>query len=191
MTTKRISRKIKSVKICSVENCDSKHWGLSFCHLHYYRFKRNGTPDLQEVPTLEERFWSKVDKSNGDNACWIWKASRNEYGYGKIRYNGVLRKATHVVWFLTYGAFPTLDILHSCDNTPCINPKHLREGTQSDNNQDIRDRNRHFSKYSIEQIKECKRLLEVGEKRKDISSKLNINLHTVHAVANGDKWGHI
>jgi hypothetical protein len=42
-----------------------------------------------------------------------------------------------VAYVLTYGAIPpnTL-VLHSCDNPPCVNPRHLRLGTHWDNMED-------------------------------------------------------
>ena len=33
-------------------------------------------------PTLEERFWSRVDKTD---TCWEWTGTRAEYGYGCIK----------------------------------------------------------------------------------------------------------
>ena len=37
--------------------------------------------------TPEERFWSKVDKTNNSNGCWEWKGNCNENKYGRIQIN--------------------------------------------------------------------------------------------------------
>jgi len=43
-----------------------------------------------------------------------------------------------------HGPIPDgLHVLHSCDNPPCINPDHLRVGTNDDNMRDRAERNRH------------------------------------------------
>lgn len=79
-------------------------------------------------------FWNKVDKSGGDDACWNWIASRQERGYGQMRWQGKLQQASRISYELANGVFPAeLEVLHSCDNPPCVNPKHLLLGTHRDN----------------------------------------------------------
>lgn len=41
------------------------------------------------------RFWRKVDRSGGTNACWTWLAYKNRYGYGQIRIKRFIRKALY------------------------------------------------------------------------------------------------
>lgn len=33
------------------------------------------------MPTIEERFWDKVNKTD---SCWDWTASVDRFGYGKL-----------------------------------------------------------------------------------------------------------
>ena len=40
----------------------------------------------RNLPNVEERFWAKVDKTEG---CWLWKLSPSSRGYGFFHYTAV------------------------------------------------------------------------------------------------------
>lgn len=93
--------------------------------------------------TLEQRiaaFWAKVDKSGGDDACWIWTACTNR-SYGSFLWNNRVTHAHRVSWMLVHGDIPSgLEICHNCpggDNPSCVNPKHLYLGTHTQNMRDV------------------------------------------------------
>lgn len=99
------------------------------------------------------RFISLVDISEGPNSCWPWKGSTNSHGYGEVKLAGE-RITTHVFMWIIFNQdnlsyllseenvsiLQSLHILHSCDNPPCVNPSHLRCGTQAMNTQDLMER---------------------------------------------------
>jgi|ERR1700747_363931 len=91
------------------------------------------------METLLKHFWSKVD-IRGDDECWEWQASRiNNYGNFSIgkRY-GCSNIASRFIWGALNGPIPEgLKILHTCDNPPCCNPKHLFLGSSKDNSEDM------------------------------------------------------
>lgn len=93
-----------------------------------------------------DRFWSKVDKLHDPDGCWLWQASRQGMGHGLFRVNKRLTKA-HRFSALLAGAIENLyqdiNVLHSCDTPPCVNPKHLFTGTRADNNFDRDLKGRH------------------------------------------------
>ncbi|KKL91034.1 hypothetical protein LCGC14_1898770, partial [marine sediment metagenome] len=82
----------------------------------------------------EARFWAKVDQKNG---CWEWTASTQSRGYGCFGINGRIELAHRISYQHFYGSIPDgMQVLHRCDNPPCVNPLHLFLGTFQDNMDD-------------------------------------------------------
>ena len=108
--------------------------------------------------SLSVRFERLVDRSAG---CWIWRGAINNKGYGYL--SSGKREAGRVLahrvsWELNNGSIPDGKIvMHSCDNPPCVNPDHLRLGTQQENQQDMSDKGRagglKLTRAQIEEIK--------------------------------------
>ena len=98
-------------------------------------------------------FWKKVNVLHND-LCWEWNGSKNRGGYGQCNIGG-LSGAHRVSWVLHNGPIPMeLCVLHSCDNPPCINPKHLFIGTNKDNTIDctIKGRNKALAVISANNL---------------------------------------
>lgn len=74
-------------------------------------------------------------------ACWLYTGAISPSGYGWIGDEAPSRKmiGAHRAAYKTWvGPIPEGQVvLHACDNPPCINPAHLRTGTQAENMQDM------------------------------------------------------
>ncbi len=93
---------------------------------------------------FRKKFWSYVEKSSGENGCWIWigktgKTPKNEKNYGQIRITGGEPMDTHRISLtMKFRDFPIADSLHNekiCKDNKykCVNPNHLRDGSAKEN----------------------------------------------------------
>lgn len=98
--------------------------------------------------TVDERFWAKVIKTD---TCWFWVAATNKFGHGKFYIPATKKmiKAHRYSYELHIGPIPEgLIVRHMCNNPSCVNPTHLKLGTQLDNVADQR-----YNKSKPKQIK--------------------------------------
>ena len=116
-------------------------------------------------------FWSKVQKTE---TCWLWLGGATKEGYGQVGLKGrsIGRRAHRIAWELTYGPIPNgMNVLHHCDNPPCVNPNHLFLGTHADNVHDMMAKGHLVvpdntgekngrAKLTVEQVREIKEALK-------------------------------
>lgn len=116
--------------------------------MHYCRWRTHGDvlyPVEAQVHggSALDRYWAKVDRSAGPEACWPWKGGCQRYGIfwdGTHRANGspVMVKAHRWTYEQFVGPIPDgYSVCHRCDNPPCVNPAHLFLGSQTDNMRDM------------------------------------------------------
>jgi hypothetical protein len=157
------------------------------------------------------RFWEKVD-TNGD--CWIWTASKDTSGYGQVRYQGRLRRATHIAWELTNGSVPSDAFLcHRCDNRACVRPDHLFIGDQVINTADMVAKGRQAigdaassrlhrerrprgvahpkAKLTEDQVREIRRRSIEGESQRHLARAYGVGKNAIQGIVEGVTWRHI
>lgn len=69
--------------------------------------------------------------------CIEGGGARDEDGYAYIWHDRRKQRAHRAVWERVNGPIPKgMNVLHHCDNAPCVNPAHLYVGTQQQNMED-------------------------------------------------------
>jgi len=145
-----------------------------------------------------DRFLSKIDKK-GPNDCWLWTASINTSGYGHVRIDHTTKLAHILAWELVNGSVTEGKlILHKCDNKKCCNPKHLYEGTHSDN---MRDRCERYkgnvgggsrkNMFSISELNAIKLLVEKGFTQRSIANTFGVSQSYISFLSKGIRGSNI
>lgn len=111
---------------------------------------------MKPIPSLTEqdiaRFWSHVDRRS-DDECWLWTGTTNPDGYGRVHLSDALYQAHRTAFRVSRGYIDdALDVLHSCDNPSCCNPRHLFQGTHTDNMRDMTAKGRNVAQAHPERI---------------------------------------
>lgn len=117
---------------CSVDGCGMKVNARGWCSTHYSRWRKTGSTDYSP-PSMEDRFWSKVQKDDG---CWEWTGALFG-GYGSLSVGGRAGRpvaAHRISYKIHHGEIPAgLDIDHMCHNHSCVNPAHLQAVSRKEN----------------------------------------------------------
>lgn len=142
------------------------------------------------MKTVENRFWSKVDKS-GD--CWEWKAAKLPFGYGLFGYKGKSVKAHRFSWELSNGEIHyDLLVCHKCDNPSCVNPNHLFLGTHKDNFNDMVEKGRGTIEVKLtEQIVKKMVVLynsHLGIRMRHLANEFGVDSVTVSSMLTKKTW---
>jgi hypothetical protein len=154
---------------------------------------------------LAERFWEKVNKDGPTmrtelGPCWVWTANGNAQGYGLIAVSPRKGRGAHrVAWFLAYGEWPLLDVLHHCDNPPCVRVGHLYLGDDARNVKDRKERGREGNhkgtangraKLTEQKAREIRELYKSGVTPTQIAANYGVSLAAVWFVIQRRTWKH-
>lgn len=128
---------------CTVTGCERRgNRGRGLCSVHYQRWYRTGDP-LGVLPTERNLPWEQR-YTVMPSGCWEWNGAKHRHGHGIVRISQKNHQAHRIAWEQVNGPIPQGKIIrhYVCDNPPCVNPAHLRIGTQADNIQDAVDKGR-------------------------------------------------
>lgn len=153
---------------------------------------------------LARRIANGLDTAN-DGECWEWTRAKNQDGYGTITYAG----KTWLVHRWSFQLATGIDtggsqVLHRCDNPPCINPDHLWLGDRSANMADcfakgrssiaphfIRGESNGSAKLTAVQVIEIRRRLRSGDFQKSIAADYGVSRSLIGQIGQLIIWAHV
>lgn len=137
-----------------------------------------------DKPPTTKEFIDQAIASDTDD-CILWPYAKNKGGYGIFTHE----KKKHLVHRFVLNAVdpcpdPSLFCLHSCDTPACINPKHLRWGTQQNNMDDMVSRGRaEPRKLSEKQEREVAFIYAQGKKlQRELAKQYNVSVTTIQGA---------
>lgn len=143
--------------------------------------------------TSEQRFWSRVEKTDG--GCWTWQGGTNGNGYGRFDKGYAHRFSFE----LAHGQVPGGQyVCHRCDNPPCVNPAHLFAGTPAVNQGDSRAKGRmrkangttsRAARLTADQVREA-RAVPNGD-ISELARRFGVHKTTLLAIRYGRTWRHV
>lgn len=135
-----------------------------------------------------------IDASSG---CWLWPRSKDRDGYGRYVYHGIdqfVHRLSYQFWVAPLE--PGKVIMHLCDRPACYNPKHLKQGTQAQNNRDCADKGRKprgenngnakLTAYQVGKIRQMSYFDKTSNE--ELSKLFNISRRQIYKILAGINW---
>lgn len=134
--------------------------------------------------------------------CWEFRGARMIKGYGSVSFRGKPKLAHRVAMEIATGeSIPDgINVLHHCDNPPCVNPGHLFLGTQADNVMDMTAKGRGAklagenngrSVLTAAAVAEILSNRSVRGSAAALAKKFGVKVNAISKVRRGLSWRHI
>ncbi len=133
------------------------------------------------------------------DGCWIWLGGIRRKGYGMVNINGKSEQAHRASYQISVGEIPQgLCVCHTCDNPPCVNPKHLFIGTHAENRRDAATKGRlprgekhSQAKLSEANVMDIVKLLAIGKSHSTIAGIFGVSASMIGSINRRENWTHI
>ena len=142
------------------------------------------------------RFWEKVDRCAPEE-CWEWTANRSPIGYGMFHFKGRKITAHRVAYAIEVTNPGELEVCHTCDNKPCVNPDHLYAATHSTNVKDAYEtgatsrpsgEQNPSAKLNEDDVRGIRQRLDNGETQTAIAEDYGVTQTNISRIATGEAW---
>ena len=186
---------------CSVDGCTYPRKAKGLCDSHYKRNRRYGDPTAgprlrRRGITEAEAFATYMPGPPPADGCWDWTGYTDPNGYGRFSLGGKHIPAHVAAHRIYIGPIPEgMHVLHACDRPICVQPKHIRIGTNSDNVADRMERNRQPRGIQVGRAKlteeDVRWLRSVDLSNAEAAATLGVDRSTVSVIRSRHTWKHV
>jgi hypothetical protein len=186
--------------ICAASPCDKHAIKRGLCNAHYLRAWRYGNPDAGGTMFgVGRKFLDDVLQATETDNCVIWPFGQS-MGYGQINIGGKSRRVHNFVCAQAHGPAQgsRYQAAHQCGNRLCINPKHLRWATPSENSLDrdahgtvVRGSRHYLTSLTERDAIAIRLFMNNGGNSKDAADKYGVTRAVVTAIAARRTWKHV
>jgi hypothetical protein len=183
---------------CSAPNCHELAVAKGYCAMHGARVRRHGSPSsrLRAANGEAQQFMEMAIASETDN-CILWPFYVAGNGYPEINVNDRTLRAHRYACQRANGspANSGLQAAHSCGVRHCVNPRHLRWATQSENEMDRvihKTSNRGVRQWAHKLIESdvitIRREAAAGDAHDELAFRYGVSRRTVGDIINRKTW---
>lgn len=143
------------------------------------------------------RFWTRTKRCGG---CIEWQGACDSEGYGKFSIFHSGFRAHRVAYYLFHGVDPGQELVrHRCDNTRCVNPRHLLLGSQQENIADMDTRGRRGKVFlkgersgrAVLTAKDVRKIRKSESSHAELARQYGVSRGCIQHVRNRLNWKHI
>lgn len=160
---------------------------------------KNRTRESKE--DIQSYFNERVKRSDNPLDCWEWIGMLNDQGYGIAGVRNSHIRAHRLAYELFKGPLSRGDyILHNphCRTRACVNPAHLRIGSQKENAADRKISGtqslgeRHYrTDFVVDDIRRIRKRYAEGALLEDIAEDYGVGTVTIHDIVKYKTWRHV
>ena len=189
-------------KTCAYEPCSasfiSHHSRTKFCS----RSCTGKSRGVRTDPAIRAYFFANIRRTDAPDDCWEWIGQRNEHGYGMASIRGEKHLRAHRLSHELFKAPLKRHeyVLHDtrCWTRACVNPDHLRIGTQRENMADAKflgrvrhGENHYFARLTKTQVRHIRALYKEGWLLQPIATKYGVSPGAIDQIIKGRTWKHV
>lgn len=192
----------KRRKKCKVDGCDRLSHVRGMCGKHSYRFTANGCVNKARKKTDSETMQEFVDGAVASitDDCIEWPFAKSA-GYARMVIEGKSLRVSRLVLERTVGEAPSEVHVAAhkprvCHNPACINPRHLRWATPSENEADklldgTRARGERSGNSKLTEQQVIIAYKSPASMRQQLAERFGVSKDAIKHVQIGKTWRHV